>query len=42
MRSGSMLSMDRILTVDDYLYLPSHLTINRKEEMIRKFGDKVK
>lgn len=33
--------MERIITLDDYLYLPSNLTINRKEEMIRKFGDKV-
>jgi hypothetical protein len=30
--------MERMLSLEDYLYLPSHFTINRKEEMIKKYG----
>lgn len=30
--------LSKILTVEDYLYLPSNVTINRREEMQRKFG----
>jgi hypothetical protein len=28
-------------TVEEFLYLPSNLTINRREEMQRKFGGEV-
>ena len=34
---GSLYSQNQ-LSLDDYLYLPSHLTVNRKEEMEKKYG----
>ncbi len=27
-----------MISLEDYLYLPSHFTQNRKEEMIKKYG----
>ena len=32
------LSNDRAMSLDDYLYLPSNLTYNRREEMVKWFG----
>lgn len=33
------LSVQRGASINDFLYLPSNLTYEWKEEMIRKFGD---
>ena len=30
--------MNKILTIEDYLYLPSHVTSSRREEMLKKHG----
>jgi len=36
---GGMYSQE--MSLDDYLYLPSYLTQNRKQEMIKKFGENI-
>ena len=38
---GGMLNLVRGMTVDDFLYFPSTTTANRREEIIRKFGDQI-
>lgn len=38
-RAFASLSANRCESLEDYLYLPSNLTVNRKQEIIRKFGD---
>jgi hypothetical protein len=36
------ITAQRCLTVEDYLYLPSNISRNRRAEMERKFGDETK
>ena len=30
--------MNKVLSIEDYLYLPSHVTAPRREEMLKKYG----
>lgn len=38
LRNATVFNVARGATIEDFLYLPSHLTKQRKEEMTRKFG----
>lgn len=42
MRLEATLSTLRGCSLLDFLYLPSHLTVSRREEITRKFGDKAR
>jgi hypothetical protein len=37
-QGGSMYGKAEI-SLEDFIYLPSHMTMNRRKEMERKFGD---